>query len=236
MIAELTAEITELKAENMRLSVQLVGPAVVERDDGDAATVADSDSAPQAKLAPVETENAELKEKTMHLSEQHAGPARALAVVERDDGDAATVVDSDSAPQAKLAPMETAETPSAEDEVWYYTDPLDARTTHGPYSLLQLKEWCDDGHFSDAMDAFTDEEAGAEVALRTAFYRAGLLPDDESWFYDDDVDAMKQHGPFTLLRLNEWLEEGHFCNTDLVRNGRSGNPVALADALVGVLG
>ena len=195
---------------------------------------APADRASEHVIAELTAENAELKAEIMRLSEQHVGPERALAVVERDDGDAVNVVDSDGAPQAKLAPMETAETPSAEDEVWYYTDPLDARTTHGPYSLLQLKEWCDDGHFSDAMDAFTDEEAGAEVALRTAFYRAGLLPDDESWFYDDDVDAMKQHGPFTLLRLNEWLEEGHFCDTDLVRDSPTGAPVSLADALVGL--
>ena len=48
---------------------------------------------------------------------------------------------------------------------------------------------------------------------------------EKNWFYTDLDDV--QHGPFTLVKLKEWLEGGHFEASMLICNGREGHLVEL---------
>ena len=120
---------------------------------------------------------------------------------------------------------------AAEDEVWCYADEEDSTVSHGPFSLLQLKEWNDAELLADDFAVHCDGDASEEMTLRRAFFGAGLLAENEVWFFDDVVDATKRHGPFALAVLEQWSAEGHFVGTDLIRHGPDGVPVELRDAI-----
>jgi hypothetical protein len=64
---------------------------------------------------------------------------------------------------------------AADVEAWYYYDDDDETVRHGPFSLNKLKAWCDEEHFSHAMEVHSS--SGEAVTLGTAFHSAGLLDD-----------------------------------------------------------
>jgi hypothetical protein len=67
-----------------------------------------------------------------------------------------------------------------------------------------------------------------------------VTPDDAgleaNWFYEDEHDASVQHGPHTLAELKQWMADGHFKHTDLVRHGSDGKDVELLSAAFWVQG
>ena len=67
-----------------------------------------------------------------------------------------------------------------------------------------------------------EEAGGAEDAL------ADSMDSGDNWFYADDDDEDVLHGPYSVAQLQEWVDDGHFAHTDLVRNGRTGELVELA--------
>ena len=106
---------------------------------------------------------------------------------------------------------------------WFYED----ETRQGPFTLPQLKEWRDEGHFGNDIEVWRGEDAeDAVVELLEALLAAGL-GDDAEWWYDDDDDCDERHGPFAPAQLKTWRDDGHFDDTMLVRRGREGEPVEL---------
>ena len=215
-------------------------------DDADAvvggfatdAPAAAADAVPNAALAAAESnaqlaaEIVQLKAENAQLKAERQGAVREIEAMQHDDeGAAADVADAGAAPDAAFAAIDTAEAASADDEEWYYEDANDATAFHGPYSLHQLKEWCDEEHFTHDMEMHRGSAASDAITLGMAFYSADLLPDDEAWFYGDGDDASKRHGPHTLAALGEWLEGGQLDGATLVRDGVDGERVALTEAL-----
>ena len=109
---------------------------------------------------------------------------------------------------------------------WFYDDVTHAGEVHGPFTRTQLSGWVADGHFTGS-DLVRDGPEGSPVTLAAAL---GEVAEDAVWFYDDHEKADEKHGPFILSQLLGWVAEGHFNDSDLIRNGRDGAPIAIRDA------
>ena len=70
--------------------------------------------------------------------------------------------------------------------------------------------------FAGAFAGF-DEEAPADIR-----------PHSDGWYYTDANAASVLHGPSKLAALKDWLNNGHFQRSDLVRHGRGGKDVTLS--------
>jgi hypothetical protein len=116
----------------------------------------------------------------------------------------------------------TAEEPAQ----WFYDDHETPGEVHGPFTRTQLSGWVADGHFT-GQDLVRDGPEGSPVTLAAAL---GEVAEDAVWFYDDHEKADEKHGPFILSQLLGWVAEGHFNDSDLIRNGRDGAPIAIRDA------
>ena len=86
----------------------------------------------------------------------------------------------------------------------------------------------------EATEVVEAKEEGGEVgaaalASAAASAAAPQQQHDENWFYTDSDDV--QHGPFTLVQLKEWLEDGQFEASKLICNGREGHQVELGSAV-----
>ena len=150
--------------------------------------------------------------------------------------------------------------PFAPPDGWFYFDDVDAhagddgasdgdaRPQHGPFTLIELEEWCHDGYFAHDM-LIRQGRRGVDVVISAAFAASGLSlrrsepagagadgadSGDESqsgWYYSDDDDPLVQHGPFDLNELRSWFDGGHFEPDMRVRHGRAGEGVTICDAI-----
>ena len=55
-----------------------------------------------------------------------------------------------------------------------------------------------------------------------------IRPHSDGWYYTDVDDPSVLHGPFTLAAFKDWLSDGHFQRSDIVRHGRDGKDVTLS--------
>ena len=103
---------------------------------------------------------------------------------------------------------------------WFYLDATDPSVTHGPFTLHQLSEWLEEGHFE------------LEKEIRMGVQNSSItLGSKFGWFYLDDSDASMAHGPYTLEQLREWLDDGHFERDMQIRKGQTGEFLALGATL-----
>ena len=70
--------------------------------------------------------------------------------------------------------------------------------------------------FAGAFAGF-DEEAPADIR-----------PHSDGWYYTDVDAASILHGPVSIAALKDWLDDGHFQRSDIVRHGRDGKDVTLS--------
>ena len=118
---------------------------------------------------------------------------------------------------------------------WYYEDDDDSSKLHGPFSLRKLQSWAQSGYFCVTMRVCTGPGSD-HVLLGDALARAGLeseaaVEQTGEWFYTDVDDDSVLHGPFSLLKLQEWVDGGHFEVDEIVRSGRDGASVPLSTVL-----
>jgi hypothetical protein len=112
---------------------------------------------------------------------------------------------------------------------YFYNDVDDASVAHGPFSVGELRRWVAQGHFQ--LDYIVREgRRGETIPLAELFGDDVPSCEPPRWFYEGATDA-EVHGPVTLSQLSNWLMEGHFEESDLVMQGRDGDPIALFLAL-----
>jgi hypothetical protein len=175
---------------------------------------------------------------------QTAVPAALLGV------SAATTQAEAAALAATNGTLGTADALTGSADGWYYEpaydslDPGSDGQRQGPYTLEQLQQWVDGGHFS-LEDTVYEGCDGPHITLGAAFTHHGLgdaapaaavapVGDaTDGWYYDND-DGSARHGPYTLEALQEWVDGGHFGLEDTVYNGYDGPCTTLRDAFASV--
>ena len=83
-----------------------------------------------------------------------------------------------------------------------------------------------------ADDTAADDYATPAPSVQTVSMKTNPLLSERSdeWFYKDVDDAAMLHGPFTMQQLADWVADGHFAESDLVRRGKDGAEVTIKHA------
>jgi hypothetical protein len=105
-------------------------------------------------------------------------------------------------------------------------------------NLFGEEEWDDVEYTSDRHHGSKTYDVAAEGSVHDSETAAAGEGEEgvvdmtlEAWFYADDDDDTTLHGPFSLNDMKEWLDDGHFEATDLIRHGRDGASVTLEGVL-----
>jgi hypothetical protein len=73
-----------------------------------------------------------------------------------------------------------------------------------------------------------EPDLGRQAGLETHVESEEEVVQPTGWFYTDDEDESVLHGPFKLVQLQGWIDEGHFEVDAIVRSGRDGASVSLS--------
>tara|TARA_B110000208_G_scaffold83724_1_gene106286 strand:+ start:139 stop:528 length:390 start_codon:yes stop_codon:yes gene_type:complete len=86
--------------------------------------------------------------------------------------------------------------------------------------------------FDGGNGSFTREQFIAHYDGVDEWNAASPLQQNENeWYYTDLTNTSELHGPFTLGKLERWLNTGHFEAMQLVRKGRKGKDVELGPVI-----